>query len=82
MLISQGIIGGVVGTGHPEQNITIDGQTQTLRAWVAEFNDLRASFNGSDFVPYDCDEVTRHDLALEFAAEAYEAWDGRGLIEL
>ena len=58
--------------------IDLDGVTNPLGEWVRQFNEIRRSFNGADFQPYGLNEVTRDDLATEFAFEAYSAWDGAG----
>ena len=65
-----------------EYTIVIGGRVRTLGSLVKEFNDIRRGFNGPEFVPYGLDEITRDDLATEFAFEAYSEWDGTGQIEL
>ena len=46
--------------------VTLDGVTDTLDNWVKEFNDIRRSFNGPDFLDYTVEEITMNDLLTEF----------------
>jgi hypothetical protein len=66
--------------------IEIDGVHGTLSSWLEEFNFSRGScqgtVNGVAWRPYALDEITRDDLATEFAFEAYSEWDGTGEIDL
>ena len=62
--------------------VTIDGDTRTLGEWVDEFNEIRRSFNGPDYKDYSTQCITRGDLALEFAYEAYENWDQSGPLKV
>jgi len=65
-----------------DRKIDIDGIGGTLSSWVEEFNHIRQSFNGADFLPYGLDEVTRDDLAVEFGGYEYDEWDGTGEVEV
>ena len=66
--------------------IEIDGDRRPLSSWLEEFNFSRGqcqgTVNGVAWRPYELDEITRDDLALEFAFEAYSEWDGSGEIEV
>ena len=66
--------------------IEIDGDQRPLSSWLEEFNFSRGSCQGTvdgvGWQPYTLDEITRDDLATEFAFEAYSAWDGTGEIEV
>lgn len=62
--------------------VTIDGDTRTLGAWVDEFNEIRRSFNGPDYKDCSTQDITRGDLALEFANEAYNDWDMSGHLKV
>ena len=72
--------------GHAGVRVEIDGDQQPLIAWLEEFNEVRGSFqgevNGVAWQPYTLDEITRDDLATEFAFQAYSEWDGTGEITL
>jgi hypothetical protein len=72
--------------GHAGLRVEIDGVEQPLIAWLEEFNEVRGSFqgevNGVAWQPYTLDEITRDDLATEFAFQAYSEWDGTGEITL
>ena len=46
--------------------VTLDGVTDMLDNWVKEFNDIRRSFNGPDFLDYTVEEITMSDLLTEF----------------
>ena len=62
--------------------IEIDGDQRPMSSWLEEFNAIRRGFNGPDFRPYGLDEITRDDLATEFAFEAYCGWNGIDTIDL
>ena len=68
--------------GHEGVRVEIDGDQRPLISWLDEFNEVRGSCQGAGWVPYTLDEITRDDLATEFAFEAYSAWDGTGSIDL
>jgi len=72
--------------GHAGVRVEIDGVQRPLISWLEEFNEIRGAFqgvsNGVGWRPYTLDEITRDDLATEFAFEAYSAWDGTGSIDL
>ena len=72
--------------GHAGVRVEIDGVQQPLITWLEEFNASRGSFqgevNGVAWQPYTLNEITRADLATEFAFQAYSEWDGTGEIYL
>lgn len=68
--------------GHAGVRVEIDGVQRPLISWLEEFNEVRGSCQGTGWRPYTLDEITRDDLATEFAFEAYSAWDGTGSIDL
>jgi hypothetical protein len=68
--------------GHAGVRVEIDGVQRPLISWLEEFNEIRGAFNGDTFQPYTLAEITRDDLATEFAFEAYSEWDGTGEIDL
>ena len=70
------------GVGVPDRLVSIGGIQRLLSDWVDEFNTIRRSFNGPTFVPYGVDEITRDDLATEFAFGAYSGWGGTGSVTL
>ena len=53
--------------------VTLAGVTDTLDNWVKEFNDIRRSFNGPDFIDYTVEEITMDHLQFEFD---YSKWLG------
>ena len=69
-----------------DRKIDIDGIGGTLSSWLEEFNFSRGqcqgTVNGVAWRPYELDEITRDDLALEFAGHEYEAGDGTGEVEV
>ncbi len=72
--------------GHAGVRVEIDGDQRPLISWLEEFNFSRGSCQGTvdgvGWQPYTLAEITRDDLATEFAFEAYSEWDGTGEIDL